>query len=141
MQLSDIIKLTEFFPYVVIGVIATAIDWSIFSLSVTWLDLHYQFALVLACCTASATHYTANKFITFKCHSKQFASQLPIYITLMFVSLALSMGIMATFINLLMLNKILARILTTGIMIVPNYLMHKHITFSKKLFAQSQQTG
>ena len=138
MQLSHIIKLTEFFPYLIIGTIATAIDWSIFSITVSRLQLHYETALILAYCTAALFHYIANKMVTFKCPSKQIGSQFSIYVTVTLSSLALSMGVMALLINLFNLHKIAARIITTILMIMPNYLLHKHITFSKKIFVTQQ---
>lgn len=135
MQVSHIIKLTDFLPYVIIGALATCIDWGIYSLLVIWLKWYYQIALVVAYITAAIIHYIANKLFTFKCSSKQLGSQLSIYLTIILSSLLLSMGILFCLIHFFALSKILGRILTTLLMIVPNYLLHKHITFSKKLFA------
>jgi putative flippase GtrA len=128
-------ELKEFYPYLIIGTVATIIDWSVFSLSVTKFQLHYQTALLIAYTTAAITHYIANKLFTFKCKSKQLGSQLSVYITVTGASLLCSMGIIALFVSTFGFNKILSRMLTTGIMIVPNYLLHKHITFSKKIFS------
>jgi putative flippase GtrA len=134
MQLSHTIKLAELFPYIIIGTIATAIDWSLFSVSVIWLKLHYVNALILGYTVAAVMHYVANKIITFKCESKQIGSQFSIFVIVILSSLILSMAMMAIFINLFAVQKITARMITTILMILPNYLLHKHITFSKKIF-------
>jgi putative flippase GtrA len=133
---SKIITLSELFPYIVIGGIATAIDWSVFSICVGWLHYYYQFSLILGYACGGVFHYCSNKFITFKCRSKQVGSQLSLYVVVGAAALLCSMGVMAILVNSLMINKILARILTTGIMILPNYLLHKHISFNKKIFTQ-----
>jgi putative flippase GtrA len=133
---SKIVDLPELLPYVLIGGIATVIDWTMFSVSVTWLHIHYQIALGLGYASGGVFHYCSNKFITFKCRSKEIGSQLSLYILVGSMSLLCSMAVLAALVNILLINKIISRILTTGIMIFPNYLLHKHISFSKKIFTQ-----
>ena len=133
---SKIISKSELLPYVIIGGIATTIDWSMFSLLVTWGHVHYQLALVLGYFSGGIFHYCTNKIVTFKCRSKQIKSQLSLYVLVGATSLLSSMGVLALLVNVFVINKIIARILTTGIMILPNYLLHKHISFNKKIFVQ-----
>ncbi len=135
-RIAKIISVPELLPYILIGGIATLIDWSMFSISVTWFHLHYQLALLIGYASGGVFHYCTNKIITFKCRSKQLGSQLSIYILVGAISLLGSMGVLAFLVNEFAINKILARVLTTGIMLLPNYLLHKHISFSKKFFAQ-----
>jgi len=125
------LKKYEFLIYTTIGGVATVIDWSIFAIAVHFLGTHYEVALVLAYFGASIAHYTANKFITFRCKSTDYRSQLSIYILVVAISLMCSMTVMALLVNFLPANKILLRVVTTILMLVPNYLLHKHITFSK----------
>lgn len=139
MQISKIIKITELIPYLIIGTIATLIDWSLFSILVTWFNFHYQTALASAYITAAMMHYISNKTFTFQCESKKIASQFSLYLTIILSTLLLSMMTMTILINLIGLQKIIARITTTILMILPNYLLHKHLTFNKKWFTQSQQ--
>ena len=134
MKLLDIIKLKEFLPYFVIGGITTLIDWSVFWCTLNELHFNYGMALAIACGIASLFHFTSNKLITFKCETKQIASQYSIYIFVALMSLLFSFLLLSFFINLLMLNKMVARIVTTFLMLIPNYLMHKHITFNQKIF-------
>lgn len=137
MNVNKIILLREFTPYFFIGATVTLIDWTLFWVATHRLGFHYQFALIVSYSIAGFTHYTANKLITFRCHSKQLGSQLSLYLLITGSSLLCSMGIMALLINLFFLKQLLARILTTGLMLIPNYLLHKHITFNKRIFAQS----
>lgn len=136
MKISSIIKLNEFLPYFFIGAAATILDWALFWAAITWLNFHYEAALVFSYTMAGLFHFASNKIITFKCHSKKIGSQYSIYIIVAVSTLLISMGIIAIFVNIFMLNKMLSRILTTIIMLMPNYLLHKHITFNKKIFIQ-----
>lgn len=124
----------EFISYLVIGVVATAIDWSLFTILVSYFNIYYQTSVCLAVSITTVLHYLANKVFTFNCASKQIASQLSMYSMVAIVSLLGTMVVMYVLVNELMLTKIMARITTTGLMVVPNYLLHKYLTFNKKIF-------
>jgi len=134
MKISQIIQLNEFLPYFFIGLGSTSIDWITFWVSSSKFELHYEIALVISYILAGSFHYIANKIITFKCHSKQLRLQCSIYFMMASISLFMSMGLIA-FIKLFITNALYARILTTASMLIPNFLLHKHITFSKKIFS------
>lgn len=134
MNLKQWIELNEFLFYLVIGTIATLIDWCMFYVFSHQIGWHYEAALAFGFCTAAIFHYFANKVVTFKCHSTELEKQLPLYLFVMVISLVCNMIIMAAIVKLYPLPKVMARITTTIIMIVPNYLLHKHITFSKRIF-------
>ena len=132
------IHFKEFFPYFIIGGMATCIDWSLYWFLVHILQLHYEPALIIGYICAGLFHYTCNKFFTFRCQSKQIGAQYSLHIIVSGTTLLLSMLIIATFINLFSINKMTARIITTIVMLIPNYLLHKHITFSKKYFLETK---
>lgn len=129
------IKLNEFRPYFIIGGISTLIDWSVFTATTVMLHFYYPLALTCSFLVAGIFHYTANKVITFKCRSKQIKSQLLLFVCVATVSLLLSIGVMSVLIKWLGHHAVLARMMTTGIMLIPNFLLHKNLTFSKKIFA------
>ncbi len=137
MKLLDIIKLKEFLPYFFIGGFTTLIDWSVFWCSLNRLHLNYGEALICAFVMASLFHFSANKWITFKCATKQLGSQYSVYIFVSLMSLMISLLCMTVFIKLIFLPKMIARIITTFLMLIPNYLTHKYITFNKNIFIQS----
>lgn len=135
---SKIISIKELFPYIMIGGIATTIDWSIFSVLVGLLHCNYLLSLVIGYASGGVFHYCSNKLITFQCKSKEIGSQLSLYVLVGAASLFCSMAVLALLVNVFPINKIVARIITTGLMILPNYLLHKHISFSKKIFIQPE---
>jgi putative flippase GtrA len=132
--LNEWINRKEFIYYIFVGVFATAVDWTTFTLSIKWFDLYYQVALILGLMMGGLAHYVTNKKVTFKCSSRQYGAQLSLYVLLAFFTVISSMGIMMFLINYIQINKVWARVFTTGALILPNYLFHKHITFSKKFF-------
>jgi putative flippase GtrA len=134
-MLSELIKKYEFMIYTFIGGFATLLDWLIFGVA-TRFGLHYEIALGLAYFGASILHYTANKFITFQCQSKSYRSQISIYIIVVAISLLCSMAVMAGLVHWVTANKMVLRIITTIIMLIPNYLLHKYITFNEGRMAQ-----
>lgn len=117
------------------------IDWTMFWVAVNKLELHYEIALMSAYIPAGLFHFFSNKFITFQCKSKNIGSQYSVYIILTLSSLAISMGVMAILVNLFPLEKMIARITTTAIMLIPNYLLHKNITFNKRIFTTPNITS
>lgn len=134
MKINQIIKPNEFLAYFCIGATATIIDWTMFWVSIHKLGLHYEIGLMSAYIPAGLFHFFSNKFFTFQCKSKNIGSQYSIYIALTLSSLAISMGIIASLVNLFALSAMTARITTTAIMLLPNYLLHKNITFKKRIF-------
>lgn len=138
MTLLKLVRTTEFSAYFIIGGITTLLDWSLFWIAITFLKLHYEEALVFGYVLAGLFHYFTNKFITFRCRSKQIGSQYFVYLILTTLSLLISMGFIAILIHYLLFNPMVARILTTLVLVLPNYLTHKYITFSKKMFLQAE---
>lgn len=136
MKLSKIMPFTEFLPYFFVGLTATLIDWGLFWVGVTQWHVHYEIALVIGYLTAGGFHYFANKRFTFKCSSQQISSQLSVYILVNLSSLALSIVVMALLVQWIRLDDIAARVITTAMMLVPNYFFHKHITFNRKIFSK-----
>jgi putative flippase GtrA len=132
--MTRLVNRKELIFYIIVGVFATAMDWITFTISVKWLNLHYQLALILALFIGSLTNYSSNKIFTFKCHSRQYGSQISLFALISIFTLFCSMGMMGLFIKIFGIHKVLARMLTTVLMLLPNYLLHKHITFSKKVF-------
>ncbi len=134
--IAQLINRKEMMIYIIIGVFATAADWLTFGIVVKTFNMAYQSALILALMAGGLVHYTANKTFTFNCRSRKFGSQLPLYILLAFLNFLCSIGLMILLVKYAAFTKIVARIATTGFMILPNYLLHKHLTFNKRIFLQ-----
>jgi len=124
----------EFIRYVLVGGLATIIDWMVFYILVILLGLYYQFSLVISFSLGATTNYAFNKIFTFKCKSRKIISQFSLFSVIAVISLLLSMFLMFFLVDIILLEKMLSRILTTVIMLIINYSMNKYITFNKRLF-------
>lgn len=132
--LTKLIDQKEMRVYLIVGACITSADWMTFTLVSKLFNAHYEVALLFGFAVGTILHYVFNKLITFKCESTQIGFQLSIYAMVVGCSLAGNMIIIALLINLFDFTQIVARILTTALMVIPNYLLHKHISYSKKIF-------
>ena len=128
----------EFSVYFIVGGVATLMDWSVYGLSLWVLgDKRYLLSVVLSMGIAGTFHYLANKHFTFQCHSKAVMMQVPVYVAVAVAGLFMSMGILHFLVAVIAIKPMWARVLTTMLMLLPNYLMHKYLTFSKKIFKRT----
>ncbi|MEE9323363.1 MAG: GtrA family protein [Candidatus Aenigmarchaeota archaeon] len=116
------------------GVVATLSDWGLFYLLAVFFNVYYQFSLAAALILGAIVHYTLNKIFTFRCKSRAIVRQLSVYAGVIIISLGISSVFMFLFIDIFLIFKMYARMLTTFIMIMMNYLLQKYLTFSKIIF-------
>ena len=124
----------EFIRYFMVGVVATLSDWGLFYLLAVFFNVYYQFSLATALILGAIVNYTLNKIFTFRCKSRAIVQQLSVYAGVVIISLGISSVTMFLFIDILLLFKMYARILTTFIMFMINYLLQKYLTFNKRIF-------
>lgn len=134
--MNSIIDKKEMLYYFLVGGVATFSDWGTFYVLDRFFDLRYQYALLLSLFMGAIVHYVCNKKITFKCSSKKYVKQIAVYCCLSMVTYFSSAAIMSVMINFLYLDSIVSRVLTTFVMLVPNYLLHKHITFKQSVIVE-----
>lgn len=128
---------TELLKYILAGGMATLVDWAAFSISSNKLSLTYQLSLGFAYFFGTLAHYILNKFFTFQSRANIISMQLPIYIFTVLLSFFCSLSVLTFFIYFINLDKTILRIITTFIMIFPNYLLHKYLSFNKYLLDNS----
>ena len=125
----------EFSFYFLVGGVATLIDWATYALSLQTLGHeHYLVSVIVSMGLAGTFHYFANKRLTFQCQSRAIGKQIPLYVGVALAGLGMSIGILRVLVGTFGLSAMMARVLTTAMMLLPNYLMHKYLTFSKKIF-------
>lgn len=125
----------EFSVYFVVGGIATLIDWSTYALCLMLFGAgHYLVAVTIAILFAGLFHYFANKRLTFQCRSRAVATQISVYVGVGVFALGMSIVILRLLVGRAGMPAMSARVLTTALMLMPNYLMHKYLTFNKKIF-------
>ena len=118
--------------YMIFGGIATIIDWGSFALTHYSLGWHYSLSVLLSFSLGSITNFTLNKYLNFKNKSKRILLQSAIYLSIAMLVLIITLCFMAIFIDILNLPVMIARIITTAIVLFYNFLGHKYITFKLK---------
>jgi putative flippase GtrA len=126
----------QFAIYVVMGGTATGADWlSFYSLNVLG-GFSYLFAVVLSFSLGAMINYLLNKFITFKDQTPQIIAQIGVYSLICAIALLCSVLLMFVLIEWVKLWPMPARIVTTGIMLILNFLFHKFITYNQRFYAR-----
>ncbi len=120
--------------YTFVGAIATMVDWSSFYILNLLCKVDYKIAVSISFTVGSVVNYILNKKITFGDQTKQIAAQLSVFAILATISLLMSVVLMFVQVKLLGMLPMLARIVTTGIMLAVNFLMHKFITFNPQIY-------
>jgi putative flippase GtrA len=124
----------QFAIYVVMGGTATGVDWlSFYSLNVLG-GYSYLFAVILSFSLGAMINFLLNKFITFKDQTPQIIAQIGVYSLICLVSLLCSVMLMYVLIEWVRLRPMPARIVTTGILLFFNFIVHKFITFNQQTY-------
>lgn len=126
--------LRQFFVYAAVGAVATAVDWGSFYACIHPLGIHYALAVVVSFLLGATTNYTLNRWITFRDRTRAIAAQVTVYAAVSLVSLLMSVGLMALGVEVVHLSPMGARIVTTGVMLLANFVMHKAMTFNPALY-------
>ena len=122
--------LKEFTKYTVVGGIATAVDWSVFYAATHPLGLNFQIGLTLAYTCGTVTHFFLNRLVTFKAKKINYKRQIPLYLMAVGTSYLLNSVLMQVWVSWIGLPLMKARILTTGLMLLVNYLLHRQLSFN-----------
>lgn len=123
----------KFLRYLLVGGVATLADWISFYLLAEVGGIHYQLSLLTSFSVGAIINYSFNKVFTFKCKSKKIFKQFLLYILVLVMYLVITIFVMFIFVNLFSLEKMTSRILTTITTVFIHYLLHKNITFNKKI--------
>jgi len=124
----------QFVRDAVSGGIATLADWGVCYAVLNRAGLHYQLATVCSFSAGALINYTLSKLFVFRCTSRRIAEQLGVYACITGVALLGTMGMMYVLVRLIGVPAMPSRMLTTGIMVLANYGLHKVITFNPRWF-------
>ena len=124
----------QFISYAFVGAIATAVDWGSFYVVNLKLGINYKIAVSVSFILGATTNYLINKTLTFKDPTKQILPQVSVYTGVSLISLFFSILLMHLWVDILNIFPMYSRIITTGVMLFINFVLHKFITFNQKLY-------
>lgn len=107
--------------YLLVGVIATAVDWALFSLFVFVMDWHYLLAGAASFIVATFVGYLSGLRLVFRSgRHKQWLEISLVYLVSMF-GLALHLGTMVALVEWLQLHFFLAKVAATAVTFLWNF--------------------
>ena len=128
-KLMNVFFSKTFFIYLLFGGVATIIDWSAFAFGTYSLGMNYVLAVTISFSLGSITNFTLNKYLNFKNRYKRVHIQFLLYLVIAVIGLVFTIFFMWIMIEGMLIDKFLARVITTAIVLVYNFLGHKYVTF------------
>jgi len=119
-----------FFRYLLFGGLATIVDWFVYYVSVYSFNFHYALSVTFSFMLGSITNFSLNKYFNFRNKYKKLHNQFFVYLIIAFIGLLFTIFLLWVFIDLLLVDKFLARVIATAVILVYNFLGHKYVTFN-----------
>ena len=120
----------RFIKFGMVGVINTLINWIIFFI-LNALGMYYILANIIAYILGTVNSYLWNTLWVFKYKDKASTETTIKFIILNLIGLGLNTGILYVLVDLCNLNKFIGLVITTGIVMIINYVVNKLLVFSK----------
>lgn len=118
--------LIQIFKFGIVGVIATIIDWFVFYLANDIFKIHYAISAILSFTVSVIYNYTASvKWVFDVNKEKDSKKNFILFIVLSIVGLILTLIIMSIGVDILKINAMLMKIISTAIVMVFNFITRK----------------
>jgi putative flippase GtrA len=125
---------SQFFIYAGVGATSTALDWAFFYVLNRLLGVSYLPAMAASFTLGAVSNYVLNKSFTFRDRTRQIIAQLGVYSAVCLFSLLCSGAMMYLLVERQSVPPMPARVLTTGLMLVVNFLMNKFLTYNAAIY-------
>lgn len=126
-------KCREPFVYSLIGVLATAIDFTALIILTDIVKIDYRISLALAFIVAAFFNFQLQKKITFKCKDSAVGKQFLQFLGLGTIGLGINFVIITVSVEFFQIWYVTGKLGATGIAFVWNYVANKLITFNKNV--------
>jgi len=134
LKLLSYIDKKTFTYYVIIGLTTAALYFLGFVLFFRELHFHYVIAISIAYLTSMIFNFTANRFITFALHRRQWHLQLVKYLCIAFFNYLVSLATVHVVVEYLDLSPYFGTIAAIGMTVMSGYLFSKYWIYSAKEF-------
>ena len=119
-------NIIQFIKYCFVGGLATVFDWGTYSLLLYW-NIEYLLAPAGGFIVGIIINYIISKKTVFTTESKVGKYDLLLYFIIGLIGLGFSIALMYGFVDVLNINKIFARMITTAIVLIWNFFARKLI--------------
>ncbi len=128
--LDRLIKL-QFVRFVLVGGLATFIDFFILIFLVEVLSIHYLFSASFSFIVAGMVNFYLSKKWTFKNKNPEYGKQYAVFVVVGIIGLLLNNLILFYLVEYLDIYYIFGKVISTFIVMFWNFLMNKYMTFRK----------
>ncbi|MBN1700107.1 MAG: GtrA family protein [Spirochaetales bacterium] len=125
----------QFITYIPLAGLATLVDWGSFYLFTRILRFDPYISVIVSYTLGGLTNYTLNKIFNFRDKVKTIGYQMAVYAVIMAISYGLTLLFMFLLIKVLFINELVARMMTTAVVLIYNFIMHRSFTFNEKIQA------
>ncbi|MBP3347833.1 MAG: GtrA family protein [Clostridia bacterium] len=123
---NEYIKLIKF---ALVGGMNTLIDWLVYFILTKFVAITPWIASTIAYCCGIASSYFGNKHFTFKAKNKTSVLEVVKFLVVNALSLGASTGVVALCTEVFLWNPYVAKVLSTGISMLINYLGSRFFVF------------
>lgn len=132
IQKTSIMKpnetIRQFLQYILVGVIATIVEWTCFYLFFQIIGMHHLLSTAIAFIFSTFANWLAGKLIMFKIWKNTFHEIIQIYLASV-VGLLLNLFLMWIMVDQFSLMELLSKIIATGIVFIWNFLIRKLVIY------------
>jgi len=122
--------INKFIKFGLVGVLNTLINWIIFIL-LNFIGIYYIVANIIAYAIATANSYIWNSKWVFKYNGENKKETTVKFVILNLIGLGLNTAILYLLVDMAGFNKLIALIITTGIVMIINYILNKVWVFQE----------
>lgn len=132
-SLLDRLDIKSLLSYLCVGFGATAVEWIFFWIFDSAFKWHYSVSTTLAIIISTFSNWLFGRLWTFKnSERRNIISEIFKIYTASFVGLLLNLLFMWIFVDKLCINKMISKVISTGIVFLYNYLVRILFIYKKK---------
>lgn len=120
---------SDFFLYLIVGGIATIVEWIIFYILNSLFYLHYIPSTIIAYIISTFSNWAAGRLLVFKRSEKGFVAEIFSIYAASIIGLLLNLAIMWVIIDFVNANSMIAKIVATILVFLWNYIVRKTIIY------------
>lgn len=125
--------ISKFIKFGLVGVLNTLINWTVFTL-LNFINMYYIFANIIAYVIATINSYIWNYKWVFEYNGENKKETTFKFVILNLIGLGINTIILYLLVDKFKFNKLIALVITTGIVMIINYLINKIWVFKEKKY-------
>lgn len=122
----------DFFLYVIVGGLATIVEWIAFWVLANSIHIQYLVSTALAFIFSTFANFFGGRLLVFKSGKDSLLREIISIYLASIVGLLLNLFIMFILVQTFIINKMLSKIAATAIVFIYNYLVRKLVIYRKK---------